>query len=83
MHKGILFSEKDIEKPAIAELIEAKNVDAINALIADKYVASCGSDKDNIADIGISEAGIATASLENDEEYTDVRSFMKSVLFKK
>lgn len=38
--KGNLFSEKDIAEKKIQDLIEARDVSAINSLIADKFVAS-------------------------------------------
>lgn len=83
MLKGNLFTEDEISQSNIAELIEARDVTAINGLIADRYVASFESK--NTEECSSSENSYeetATASLENEEETLDARSFMKSILFK-
>ena len=84
MLKGGLFTEAEIAKVEIAELIEARDKIAINGLIADRFAASF--DTDDIEEEHsktVNSIETATASLENDDEYTSVRSFMKSILFNK
>lgn len=83
MLKGNLFTEAEIQEPNIAELIEARNESAINSLIADKFVASFDIQKNEettVAEVTLEET-VATASLESDEDDTDVRSFMGKILF--
>lgn len=85
MLKGNLFTEAEIAEKNIADLIEARNESAINSLIADKFVASF-DDKENSGESDISEkveTETATASLETDEDTTDARSFMRSILLNK
>lgn len=84
MLKGGLFTEAEIAKVEIAELIEARDKIAINGLIADRFAASFDTDdieEEHSKTVNSIEA--ATASLENDDEYTSARSFMKSILFNK
>lgn len=82
--KGNLFTKEDIADKKIQDLIEARDVSAINSLIADKFVASFDVDEKNInsgneaTDETIS---VATASLESEDTETDVRSFMGKILF--
>ena len=85
MLKGNVFTEAEIAEKNIADLIEARNESAINSLIADKFVASF-DDKENSGEPDISEkveTETATASLETDEDTTDARSFMRSILLNK
>lgn len=81
--KGNLFSEEDIAEKKIQDLIEARDVSAINSLIADKFVASFDVDKknENIETVSIAETVVtATANLESEDAETDVRSFMSKIL---
>lgn len=83
--KGNLFTETEIAEKNIADLIEARNESAINSLIADKFVASF-DEKPNVEDTKTQTAEsveTATASLETDEDVTDARSFMRSILLDK
>ena len=83
--KGNLFTETEIAEKNIADLIEARNESAINSLIADKFVASF-DEKANAEDTHTQTAEnieTATASLETDEDVTDVRSFMRNILLNK
>lgn len=81
--KGNLFTETEIAEKNIADLIEARNESAINSLIADKFVASF-DEKVNAGDAQTTESvETATASLETDEDVTDARSFMRSILLDK
>jgi len=83
--KGNLFTEAEIAEKNIADLIEARNESAINSLIADKFVASF-DEKVNAEDTQTQTAEnveTATASLETDEDVTDARSFMRSILLNK
>ena len=85
MLKGNLFTEAEIAEKNIADLIEARNESAINSLIADKFVASF-DDKKPSGETQVAEnvkTETATASLEVDEDTTDARSFMRSILFNK
>ena len=82
--KGNLFSEEDIAEKKIQDLIEARDVSAINSLIADKFVASFDVDhkNDNAETVSTAETIItATANLESEDTETDVRSFMGKILF--
>lgn len=82
MLKGNLFSEEEIAEKAIADLIEARNESAINSLIADKFVASFNDTKNEASETAeVKQPETATASLEVDDEDTDVRSFMSKILF--
>lgn len=81
--KGNLFSEKDIAEKKIQDLIEARDVSAINSLIADKFVASFDIDhkKENAETVSTAETVVtATANLESEDAETDVRSFMSKIL---
>ncbi len=83
--KGNLFTETEIAEKNIADFIEARNESAINSLIADKFVASFDK-KANAEDTQTQTAEnieTATASLETDEDVTDARSFMRSILLNK
>lgn len=82
--KGNLFSEEDIAEKKIQDLIEARDVSAINGLIADKFVASFDVDhkNDNAESVSTAETIVtATANLESEDTETDVRSFMGKILF--
>lgn len=76
--KGNLFSEEDIAEKKIQDLIEARDVSAINSLIADKFVASFDIDHKNE---NTETVVTATANLESEDTETDVRSFMGKILF--
>lgn len=85
MLKGNLFTEAEIAEDNIAKLIEARDESAINSLIANRFVASFDS-KEHSGETSESTAltdqkELATASLENDEEELDARSFMRKILF--
>ena len=82
--KGNLFSEEDIAEKKIQDLIEARDVLAINSLIADKFVASFDvTGKGNTPEtVSTAEDVVtATANLELEDSETDVRSFMGKILF--
>lgn len=82
--KGNLFSEEDIAEKRIQDLIEARDVSAINSLIADKFVASFDVTEKNDTPETVSTAETvvtATANLESEDTETDVRSFMGKILF--
>lgn len=82
--KGNLFSETEIAEKSIQDLIEARDVSAINSLIADKFVASFDVDtkNDNSETVSTAETVvIATANLEFEDAETDVRRFMSKILF--
>lgn len=81
--KGNLFTETEIAEKEIQDLIEARDISAINSLIADKFVASFDV-KENVETkepIVTAEVATATANLESEDAETDVRSFMSKVLF--
>lgn len=81
--KGNLFSKKDIAEKKIQDLIEARDVSAINSLIADKFVASFDVDhkNENAETVSTAETVVtATANLESEDAETDVRSFMSKIL---
>lgn len=81
--KGNLFTEAEIAEKEIQDLIEARDVSAINSLIADKFVASFDVDHKNekIETVSTAETVItATANLESEDTETDVRSFMSKIL---
>lgn len=83
--KGNLFTESEISEKEIQDLIEARDVSAINSLIADKFVASFDVEGKQNPDISTdTDEGIvsATANLESSEDETDIRSFMRKILFK-
>lgn len=82
--KGNLFTEAEIAEKNIQDLIEARDVSAINSLIADKFIASFDVDPKNNNDETVSTAETvvtATANLESEDTETDVRSFMGKILF--
>lgn len=81
--KGNLFSEEDIAEKKVQDLIEARDVSAINSLIADKFVASFDVDhkNNNAESVSTAETVVtATANLESEDTETDVRSFMNKIL---
>lgn len=82
--KGNLFTETEIAEKEIQDLIEARDVSAINSLIADKFVASFDVREDIETKESIDtaeEVATATANLESEDAETDVRSFMSKILF--
>lgn len=78
--KSDLFTETEIAEKDIQDLIEARNVSAINGLIADKFLASFDI-KDKETTEMKQETVIASANLESVETETDIRSFMNKILF--
>ena len=81
--KGGLFTEEEIAKAEIAELIEARNKTAINSLIAEKYIASFDKEETDVAeDVETEEPNPmpATASLETDDVNESASSFMTKFL---
>ena len=81
--KGNLFTEAEIAEKKIQDLIEARDISAINSLIADKFVASFDVDhkSDNTEAVSTAETVVtATANLESEDTETDVRSFMSKIL---
>ncbi len=88
MLKGGLFTAEEIEKPEIAELIEARNESAIKGLIADKYLASLdvqGSQTDKSETAEFQDDNVETASanlnMDEDDENIDPRSIMRAILY--
>lgn len=84
--KGNLFTETEIAEKEIQDLIEARDVSAINSLIADRFVASFDvtnneQDAEQVNAEEITSVTTATAILETEDTETDVRSFMSKVLF--
>lgn len=82
--KGNLFTETEITEKEIQDLIEARDVSAINSLIADKFVASFDVKEDietKESTDTAEEVATATANLESEDAETDVRSFMSKILF--
>lgn len=82
--KGNLFTEAEIAEKEIQDLIEARDVSAINSLIADKFVASFDVKEDietKESTDTAEEIATATANLESEDAETDVRSFMSKILF--
>ena len=82
--KGNLFTETEIAEKEIQDLIEARDVSAINSLIADKFVASFDVKEDietKESTDTAEEVATATANLESEDAETDVRSFMSKILF--
>lgn len=82
--KGNLFTETEIAEKEIQDLIEARDVFAINSLIADKFVASFDVKEDietKESTDTAEEVATATANLESEDAETDVRSFMSKILF--
>lgn len=83
MLKGGLFTEEEIAKAEIAELIEARDKTAINSLIAEKYIASFDKEETDVAeDVETEESNpvTATASLETDDVNESASSFMTKFL---
>lgn len=81
--KGGLFTEEEIAKAEIAELIEARDKTAINSLIAEKYIASFDKEETDVAeDVETEEPNPmpATASLETDDVNESASSFMTKFL---
>lgn len=82
--KGNLFTKAEIAEKKIQDLIEARDVSAINSLIADKFVASfdVNHKNENVETVSTAETVVtATANLESEDAETDVRSFMSKILF--
>lgn len=84
--KGGLFTEEEIAKAEIAELIEARDKTAINSLIAEKYIASFDKEETDVAeDVETEESNpvTATASLETDDVNESASSFMTKFLLRR
>lgn len=84
--KGNLFTEEEIAEKKIQDLIEARDVLAINSLIADKFVASFdvtgkSGTTGTVTTAETVATATATANLESEDTETDVRSFMGKILF--
>lgn len=84
MLKGNLFTEAEVADKEIADLIEARDVSALNSLIAERFIASIDkeAEKESInSKTSEGDGETAIASLESDETDTDIRSFMSKILF--
>lgn len=79
--KGGLFTEEEITKAEIAELIEARDKTAIYGLIAEKYIASFDKEETDVADK--EEIVPATASLETNDVNESPVTFMRDFLLRK
>ena len=79
--KGGLFTEEEITKAEIAELIEARDKTTINSLIAEKYIASFDKEETDVADK--EEIVPATASLETNDVNESPVTFMRDFLLRK
>lgn len=79
--KGGLFTEEEIAKAEIAELIEARDKTAINSLIAEKYIASFDKEETDIVEK--EEIVPATASLETNDVNESPVTFMRDFLLRK
>ena len=82
--KGNLFTEAEIAEKNIQDVIEARDVSAVNNLIANKFIASFDADhkNDNVETASTAETVVtATANLEMEDTELDVRSFMGKILF--
>jgi hypothetical protein len=89
MLKTKMFTEEEINKPEIAELVEARNESAIKTLIAERYIASFDNDT-SVADVGVASheeiGATSVASLETDDNDPiddNPVNFMKKLLTKK
>ena len=80
--KGGLFTEEEIAKAEIAELIEARNENAINSLIAERYIASFDKEEPSVAEKEENPIP-ATASLETNDVDESPSNFMKNFLSRK
>lgn len=86
MLKNNLFTEEEINKPEIAELIESRNETAIKNLIAERYIASFDNDVFNLETDTASykkEANTSIANLEIDDINETPSNFMKNLLTRK
>lgn len=82
--KGDLFTEDEIAKAEIAELIEARDAAAIKGLIAERYIASFDKDEADVAEHENTDIeSTSTASLETDDVDESPSAFMKSLLTRK
>lgn len=85
MLKNNLFTEEEISKPEIAELIEARNETAIKTLIAERYIASFDKEDETPADTASyeQEGETSVASLESDDDDYTPSDFMRNLLIRK
>lgn len=82
--KGDLFTEDEISKTEIAELIESRDTAAIKSLIAERYIASFDKEEADVAEhVDEKEAVTSTASLETDDIDENPSAFMKKILTRK
>lgn len=85
MLKNNLFTEEEISKPEIAELIEKRDEKEINNLIAQRYIASFDKEDETSTDIASVEESVesSVASLESDDIDEDPSVYMKNFLTRK
>lgn len=85
MLKNNLFTEEEISKPEIAELIEKRDEKEINNLIAQRYIASFDKETEVSADTASYEEDVesSVASLESDDIDEDPSVYMKNFLTRK
>lgn len=82
--KGDLFTEDEISKAEIAELIESRDTAAIKSLIAERYIASFDKEETEVAEhVDEKETVTSTASLETDDIDESPSAFMKKILTRK
>ena len=82
--KGDLFTEDEISKAEIAELIESRDTAAIKSLIAERYIASFDKEETDIAEhVDTEDTTTSTASLETDDVDESPSAFMKKILTRK
>lgn len=80
MLKTKLFTDEEIAKPEIAELIEARNETAIKNLIAERYIASFDNDVSDMSNNSENETDTSVASLETDDIDENPSNYMKNLL---
>lgn len=85
MLKNDLFTEEEIAKPEIAELIEKREEKEINNLIAQRYIASFDKEDEASTDTASYEEKneSSVASLESDDIDEDPSTYMKTFLTRK
>ena len=85
MLKNDLFTEEEISKPEIAELIEKREEKEINNLIAQRYIASFDKEDETSTDTASYEEKneSSVASLESDDIDEDPSTYMKTFLTRK
>lgn len=85
MLKNDLFTEEEISKPEIAELIEKREEKEINNLIAQRYIASFDKEDETSTDTANYEEKnkSSVANLESDDIDEDPSTYMKTFLTRK